>query len=455
MILQSPTISGSLTVSGSINLNGQPLTVSLVPIFESVSPVNVNSTASLQVIQITGQNFDGTVIGYLKDNNGTRKDPTTSVRNSDVLLTLTYSGSDRITSANEPYDVYILNGNGENTFEENLINVDASPVWQTTAGKVGEIYANTYLTASINILATDPDSNDTLTYAISGGALPAGMTLITSSGELSGSTQIPLDTGSYNASGVNYNFTSTVTDGISTAVRSFYITKKWADGSTPELAANNAIDLVNLGMNTNGYYWITPDGVNNHYVYCDLNTEGGGWMLMQRLKNDGQFINNGDFGLQTVDGNAGVPKIDHSNSSGFGTTKFNRFTTATGTKYLRIIPTNKSISGYDGMYFYFGTDTTKVWPGGSSLEASNRSTLVGSSTTSWVATIYPTLANAIAGTAGETGTYSSANHYYPTTYPNAQLFYRGSGNGVRWADNWNSTNPYTDNGEGTVWVRIT
>ena len=284
MIYTNPIFSGSINVSGSLNLNGQPLTVSLVPIFESVSPVNINSTASLQVIQITGQNFDGTAIGYLKDNNGTRKDPTTSVRNSDVLLTLTYSGSDRITSANEPYDVYILNGNGENTFEENVINVDASPVWQTTTGKVGEIYANTYLTASINILATDPDSNDTLTYAISGGALPAGMTLITSSGELSGSTLIPEDIGSYNASGVNYNFTSTVTDGISTAVRSFYITKKWADGSSEALAVSSGIYLRdNLGASS-GYYWIKPTGESTaKYCYVDNTYYGGGWVLVQTV----------------------------------------------------------------------------------------------------------------------------------------------------------------------------
>jgi len=295
MIYTNPIFSGSINVSGSLNLNGQPLTVSLVPIFESVSPVNINSTASLQVIQITGQNFDGTAIGYLKDNNGTRKDPTTSVRNSDVLLTLTYSGSDRITSANEPYDVYILNGNGENTFEENVINVDASPVWQTTAGKVGEIYANTYLTASINILATDPDSNDTLTYAISGGALPAGMTLITSSGELSGSTQIPLDIGSYNASGVNYNFTSTATDGVSTVVRSFYITKKWIpDGSSEALAVEYGSDIVTLqntnGTFTPGRYWLTgleSAGLSAQQVY--VNSEG--WMLFYRHAGTGGSYN--------------------------------------------------------------------------------------------------------------------------------------------------------------------
>jgi hypothetical protein len=295
MILANPTFSGSINISGSLNLNGSPLTATIVPIFESVSPVNVNSTASLQVIEVTGQNFDGSAIGYLKDNNGTRKDPTTSVRNSEILLTLTYSGSDRITSANEPYDVYILNGNGENTYEENVINVDASPSWQTAAGKVGEINANQYLTASINITATDPDSNDTLTYAISGGALPAGMSLITSTGELSGSAQIPLDIGSYNSAGVNYNFTSTVTDGASTRVRSFYITKKWFnDGSTSAQAAEYGSDIVayqnSIGTFSPGRYWLTgltSAGNAAQQVYVD----SGGWMLFYRHAGTGGSYN--------------------------------------------------------------------------------------------------------------------------------------------------------------------
>ena len=450
----SAAVTGSLNVTGSILLNGEQVTISLVPTITTVYPLTVKESDESYTIEITGSRFDGNAEGYLVGTDGNQALPTTSTRVSETNIRLFYSSSARLTGGLEPYDTVVVNGNGENATIINNISVNDSPLWVTQAGRLGTIYAGTSLTASFFISASDEEGAYPISYSLEVGTLPQGLTFLTGSGEITGSSPIGSDTGNYNASGIqsNLTFKATDNDGVF-ATRNFNILKKWIDGTSENLAVSSAQTLLDLGITTDGYYFIKPDGVNIHYVYCDLTTEGGGWMLMQRLKNDSQFISNSDFNLQTVDGYAGVPKIDHSNSSGFGTTKFNRFTTATGTKYLRIIPTNYSISGYDGMYFNFGTDTTKVWPGGSSLEASNRSTLVGSSTTSWVATIYPTLANAIAGTAGETGTYSSGNHYYPTTYPNEQLFYRGSGTGIRWADQWNNSLS-TDTGEGTVWVKI-
>ena len=449
-------LSGSFNVSGSINLNGEQVTVPFVPTITTVYPLTVKESDESYTIEITGSKFDGNAQGYLVGTDGNQALPTTSTRISDTNMKLFYSSSARLSNSLEPYDTVVVNGNGENVTIINNISVNDSPLWITEAGRLGTIYAGTSLTASFFISASDEEGAYPISYSLEVGTLPQGLTFLTGSGEITGSSTIGLDSGSYNQSGVqsNLTFKATDNDGVF-ATRNFNILKKWIDGTSESLAVSSAKALLDIGVTSDGYYFIKPDGVNIHYVYCDLTTEDGGWMLMQRLKNDGQFINNSDFNLQTVDGNAGVPKIDHSSSSGFGTTKFNRFLGATGTKYLRIIPTNFSISGYDGMYFNFGTDTTKVWPGGSSLEASNRSTLVGSSTTSWVATIYPTLTNAIAGTAGETGTYSSGGHYYPTTYPNAQLFYKGSGTGVRWANSWNSTSNNTDTGEGTVWVKIT
>ena len=303
MIHYDSTLSGSINVSGSIILNGQQLTVSLVPIYEDTTPKVLNSTSSIQTLTVTGQNFDGSAIGYVKGNNGTRYDPTTSIRNSDIQLTLNFSGSDRLTSANEPYDVYILNGNGENTFEEDVVNIDASPVWQTPAGNLGTIFAGTYLTSSINISATDPDSNDTVSYFITGGALPAGMALITSSGELTGSSIIPLDIENYNESGIVNNVTIAATDNTSTVIRNFAITKKWLqDGSTAEQFAESALDIYNLtGTTTNGYYYIRNYGSGTpQLTYCDFNTVGGPWTIPFISGVDPlDFSNNGPSAIAT------------------------------------------------------------------------------------------------------------------------------------------------------------
>lgn len=54
------------------------------------------------------------------------------------------------------------------------------------------------------------------------------------------------------------------------------------DGSAPERAATSALAIKNLtGTTTNGYYWIKPTGYSvPRYIYCDMQNNGGGWMLI-------------------------------------------------------------------------------------------------------------------------------------------------------------------------------
>lgn len=51
------------------------------------------------------------------------------------------------------------------------------------------------------------------------------------------------------------------------------------DGSTPAAAADSAEAIKNLtGTTQDGLYWIIVPNVGTVQVYCDMNTDGGGWM---------------------------------------------------------------------------------------------------------------------------------------------------------------------------------
>ncbi|XP_018417944.1 PREDICTED: ficolin-2-like [Nanorana parkeri] len=56
------------------------------------------------------------------------------------------------------------------------------------------------------------------------------------------------------------------------------------DTGTPDrgYAARNCKELLNLGHFLSGWYTIYPDGEKSLTVFCDMDTEGGGWIVFQR-----------------------------------------------------------------------------------------------------------------------------------------------------------------------------
>ncbi len=142
--------------------------------------------------------------------------------------------------------------------------------------------------ARVSILTQSP-ATVTTTYAVSSGSLPAGMTLNSTTGLISGTPS----TVGYVVTGVTSTFdiTATTSAGVAT-VRSFSITRRWNDGSSATYAAANASAIKSLtGTTTIGYYWIKPTGYSTALqVHCDMSTSGGGWMLMSFC---GVDVNNG------------------------------------------------------------------------------------------------------------------------------------------------------------------
>ena len=254
--------------------------ISPPPTITSTDVTNLNEGDDPQTIVITGQNFDATASAKLIDNNGNEKNPTTSTRNSISQITIVYSGNNVLgESVPHPLTVKVTNGSGLSTELAGQININAKPVWSTSAGTIATVTDRTPLSTSVT--ATDVDDN-TLTYSVASGAIPPGTTLNTGTGAITGT---PNDV---SASTDNF-FNILVTDDQSnTNDRDFVIvvTPK-LDGSTSARAITSYSQISNvLGTSygiTSRHITTQDGGVQQTYL---LRKENYDWVLVARFAAD-------------------------------------------------------------------------------------------------------------------------------------------------------------------------
>jgi hypothetical protein len=177
------------------------------------------NTSSVVTIAINGSLFDttnGTVL--FVGTGGGDISPLTTVRNSSSLMTVTVN-TNSFNGTYEPYDIKVTNGSGLFALLENCIVSDTAPIFTTASGTLGSIFDTARSSYSLSTAAaTDPDG-DTITYSITSGALPTGLSLNSSTAAITGT-----------ASAVVTDTTSTFTVRAATATqnssRSFSITVK-------------------------------------------------------------------------------------------------------------------------------------------------------------------------------------------------------------------------------------
>ena len=236
------------------------------PIVNSVTPTEVDSTSGGNVtFTINGDRFGIGVTVKLVSNNGTELTPSPVTRVNANQLTAVIATSSFV-NAQEPYDVKVLNANGLSSTLADQINVDVAPTWSTSAGSLGtisDVATGTHATLS----ASDADG-DTIAYSITSGSIPAGTSLNSASGVLSGDpTNVTSSTTS--------SFTARATAGSKTVDRAFsIIVNPSFDGSSSARAAGSAAQIATvLGTTpTNGSYWIQNSGINSSTpfeCYCD------------------------------------------------------------------------------------------------------------------------------------------------------------------------------------------
>jgi len=172
---------------------------------------------------------------------------------------------------------------------KNLVNTaNVDPTWVTPSGTLATITdAYSTYTNIATVQASDQDSGQTLSYAVTLGSLPSGTTLNSSTGVISGD---PANVESSTTS----TFTVTASDGAGGSVaRSFSIIVNPAkDGTTAARAATSAQAIKTLtGTTTNGVYYIDLPTVGAQPIYCIMSDafSGGGWMMAMKATRGGTF----------------------------------------------------------------------------------------------------------------------------------------------------------------------
>jgi hypothetical protein len=196
------------------------------PTFSSVSPTSLTTgdlTGNYTIV-VTGTKFDATATFKLRTTGGTDISMDSVSRDSSTQLTGTVAkNTANLTNANEPFDIIITNGNSLSTTSEDQINIDAQPVYTTTAGSLGTVDGDSAI-STIDIVAADPESAGNVTFDVQSGTIPPGLSTATvnengvSKFRITGTPDNPGAT-------TTFNFTLRASDAASnTSSRAFSIT---------------------------------------------------------------------------------------------------------------------------------------------------------------------------------------------------------------------------------------
>lgn len=242
------------------------------PSISSVLPSTFNGEQGT-VFTINGADFTADATVKFVDNAGTEY--------SSLIVTfispnqLTATTPQDFTVAQEPLDVKVLQSSGQIT-KTDCIDCGGTPTWTTAAGTLSTLIYPVDTSVSTSVLATDPDSGSTISYAVTTGALPSGMSINTSTGAITGTVANPA------ASSVTTSFDITASDNAgNTSIRTFNIIRKWADGSTQAQASTTAQAIKTLtGTTASGDYWIKPAGQSAIQLYCDMSMQSKGWAMI-------------------------------------------------------------------------------------------------------------------------------------------------------------------------------
>ena len=185
------------------------------PVINNVSPTTTNGDSGT-LITINGLNFTAESTVKFIDQGGTEFNSGTTTFVNSTQLTATFPQN--FTISQEPLDVKVITPIGENTLADS-IDLGGVPTFTTPAGALASGFQGDSYSATVT--ATDPEGGD-VDYTLSSGALPAGLTLNTETGVISGTmtaevrtsatstaTIVPNDNAGNNGPGRTFTITQT------------------------------------------------------------------------------------------------------------------------------------------------------------------------------------------------------------------------------------------------------
>jgi hypothetical protein len=232
----------------------------------SISPTSFtpsDNSGGNNSLVITGTGYKSGATVQVIGNNGTIVSASSVTVNSSTQITAVIP---TLNAALEPFDIKVTNASGNSAQLDNTLQINTTPVWSTSAGTLATIN-DTATGTHATVAATDADG-ETITYSVVSGALPGNVSLNTSTGAISGDpTNIDNST--------TYTFELGASDGTDTVNRTFNIVvNPVLDGSTSARAATTAQALYNLGITTNGVYYLTHAGATLP-IWCDFSLNAG------------------------------------------------------------------------------------------------------------------------------------------------------------------------------------
>ena len=231
------------------------------PTVSSISPTT-ESDANANIV-ITGSNFQTGVTVSFKGTNGVIIASPSVTRTSSTSITAT-TPSSALSVANEPYDIIVTNLSLLTGTLAGGLDAGGVPAFASSAGSLGTIQDVVRTGINLNAGATDPDG-DTITYSISVGSLPAGLSINTSSGAITG-------TASAVGSDTTTTFTVSAATSSDTSTRQFSITvaAPIASGGTELTYSIGGTTYVSHTFTSNGNFTL------NNTKALDIMMIGGG-----------------------------------------------------------------------------------------------------------------------------------------------------------------------------------